>query len=158
MVNGYFSTLSLKTILSEILEHVSIPLTGYKLQQIATHLREPLAIIVHSLDSPILHAPKNQQILSNLAANNYITMITSVDHVNAPLLLDFLKSTRYNFLRHDATIFIPYQHELSFETITFLSGSTSATAAVGSLAGIKAILNNLTTNAKVLYLIFLQHQ
>ena len=158
VVNGYFPTLSLETILSEILEHVGAPVTGDKLQQIATHLREPLAVVVHSLDSPVLRTPKNQQILSNLAANKYITMIASVDHVNAPLLFDSLKSSRYNFLWHDATTFIPYKHELSFETTTFLSGSASATAAVGGLAGIKAVLNNLTSNARALYLIFLQHQ
>jgi len=158
VVNGYFPMLSLETILSEILEHIGAPVTGDKLQQIATHLREPLAIVVHSLDSPVLRAPKNQQILSTLAANKYITMIASVDHVNAPLLIDSLKSSRYNFLWHDATTFIPYKHELSFETTSFLSGSASATAAVGGLAGIKAVLNNLTTNARALYLILLQHQ
>jgi origin recognition complex subunit 2 len=158
VVNGYFPTLSLEAVLSEILEHISESTTGDKLQQIATRLREPLTILVHSLDSPVLRQPKNQQILSTLAANQYITMIASVDHVNAPLLFDSLKSSRYNFLWHDTTTFIPYKHELSFETQTFLSGSTSATAAVGGLSGIKAVLNNLTSNARGLYLILLQQQ
>jgi origin recognition complex subunit 2 len=158
VVNGYFPTLSLDLVLSEILQHIGAPTTGDNLALVATHLREPLAIIVHSLDSPVLRQPKNQQILSTLAANKYITMVASVDHVNAPLLFDSLKSSRYNFLWHDTTTFIPYKHELSFETATFLSGTTSATAAVGGLPGIKAVLNNLTSNARTLYLLVLQHQ
>ena len=160
VINGYFPTLSLDSILGQILQHIApkVTITGDKLNLIQYHLSQPLAILVHSLDSPVLRQPKNQQILSTLASNKHITIIASVDHINAPLLFDSLKSSRYNFLWHDATTFTPYRTELSFDTTTFLSGGTSATSSVGGLAGIKAVLTNLTTNARALYKLLLQHQ
>jgi origin recognition complex subunit 2 len=160
VINGYFPNLSLDTILTQILEHIApkVSTTGDKLRLIQTYLSEPLALLIHSLDSPVLRLPKNQQILSTLASNKYITIIASVDHVNAPLLFDSLKASRYNFLWHDATTFVPLHTELSFEDSTFLSGGTNATSSVGGLSGIKNVLNNLTTNARALYLLLLQHQ
>jgi len=160
IVNGYFPNLSLDSILLQILEHIApkISIIGDKLRLIQTHLSEPMALLIHSLDSPVLRLPKNQQILSTLAANKYITIVASVDHVNAALLFDSLKASRYNFLWHDATTFVPLRIELSFETSTFLSGGTNATSSVGGLSGIKNVLNNLTTNARALYLLLLQHQ
>ena len=158
VINGYIPTLSLDTILVQILQLIGVSTTGDKLYQIQSHLSEPLAILIHSLDSPILRLPKNQQILSTLASNKYISIIASVDHVNAPLLFDSLKAARYNFLWHDCTTFLPYRTELSFEETTFLSGGISATSSVGGLAGIKAVLNNLTSNARELYLLLLKHQ
>ena len=160
VINGYFPTLSLDFILVQILQHVApkVAITGDKINLIQSHLSQPLALLVHSLDSPVLRQPKNQQILSTLATNKHITIIASVDHVNAPLLFDSLKSSHYNFLWHDATTFQPYRTELSFDPTTFLSGGTSATSSVGGLAGIKAVLTNLTTNARALYKLLLQHQ
>jgi len=160
VINGYFPTLSLDSILVQILQHIApkVTTTGDKVNLIHTHLAQPLALLVHSLDSPVLRLPKNQQILSTLASNKYITIIASVDHVNAPLLFDSLRSSRYNFLWHDATTFQPYRTELSFDTTTFLAGGTSATSSVGGLAGIKAVLTNLTFNARAFYKLLLQHQ
>ena len=158
VINGYFPSVSLDSVLVQILNHINVPTIGDKLNLIQSHLSEPLALLVHSLDSPILRLPKNQQILSALASNKYITLVASIDHINAPLLFDSLKASRYNFLWHDCTTFVPYRTELSFEETTFLSGGTSATAAVGGLAGIKAVLNNLTSNARSLYLFLLQYQ
>ena|SRR5438045_510140 len=84
-------------------------------------------------------------------------MIASIDHVNTPLIFDSLKSYQYNFW-HDATTFTLYKTGLSFEEASFLCGGTSATFAVDDLLGIKAVLNNLTSNARSLYLFLLQHQ
>lgn len=160
VINGYFPTLSLDSILVQILQHVApkVTPTGDKLNLIQSHLAQPLALLVHSLDSPVLRQPKNQQILSTLASNKLITIIASVDHINAPLLFDSLRNSRYNFLWHDATTFQPYRTELSFDTTTFLAGGASATSSVGGLAGIKAVLTNLTTNARALYKLLLQYQ
>jgi origin recognition complex subunit 2 len=160
VINGYFPNLSLDTILSQILSHFApnIAVTGDKLNLLHQHLSDRLALLVHSLDSPILRLAKNQQILSSLASNKHITLVASVDHVNAPLLFDSLKASRYNFLWHDATTFVPLRTELSFDISTYLSGATSATASVGGLSGIKNVLNNLTSNSRTLYLLLLQHQ
>src|SRR6202022_3566477 len=160
VINGYYPSLSLDSILTQILSHIApeSPSTTNKLQLIQKHLSEPLAILVHSLDSPILRTAKNQQILSTLASNKFITVVASVDHVNAALLFDSLTASRYNFLWHNCTTFVPLRTELSFEATTYLGGGTSATSSVGGLAGIKNVLNNLTSNARALYLLLLQHQ
>src|SRR6202021_2702502 len=100
--------------------------TGDKLQLIMTHLSEPLALLIHSLDSSSLRLPKNQHILSTLAGNKHISVVASVDHVNASLLFDSLKASRYNFLWHDCTTFVPLRTELSYEDTSFLGGGASA--------------------------------
>ena len=160
VINGYFPNLSLDSILTQILAEVApdVQKSGDKLQLVQAHLSEPLALLIHSLDSPVLRLPKNQQILSALASNKYITIVASVDHVNAPLLFDSLKASRYNFLWHDCTTFVPLRSELSYEETTFLGGGTNATSSVGGLAGIKNVLNNLTSNARALYKLLLEHQ
>jgi origin recognition complex subunit 2 len=160
VVNGYFANITLDGILTQILAEVApdVNVTGDKVQLIQSHLNEPLALIIHCLDSPILRLPKNQQILSSLAANKHIKIIASVDHVNAPLLFDSLKASRYNFLWHDCTTFVPLRTELSYEETTFLGGGTSATASVGGITGIKNVLNNLTANARALYKMLLENQ
>jgi len=161
VINGYYPTISLDSIIVQILELVApkVSVVGVdKLHLIQQHLSEPIGILVHSLDSPVLRLPKNQQILSSLAAHKCIHMVASIDHINAALLFDSLKSSRYNFVWHNCTTFTPYRTELSFDSQTFIAGSTSATSSVGGLQGIKAVLNNLTPNARWLYLSLLQHQ
>jgi origin recognition complex subunit 2 len=160
VINGYFPNLSLDSILSQILAQFApkVTVVGDKLNLVHQHLSDRLALLIHSLDSPLLRLPKNQQILSSLASNQYITVVASVDHLNAPLLFDSLKASRYNFLWHDATTFVPLRKELSFEVSTYLSGGISATSSVGGLSGIKNVLNNLTSNSRALYLLLLQHQ
>src|SRR2546423_3109311 len=73
VINGYFPNLSLDTILTQILDHIApkVSRTSDKLRIIETYLSEPLALLIHSLDSPVLRLPKNQQILSTLASHKY---------------------------------------------------------------------------------------
>jgi len=160
VINGFLPSLSLDAILVQILNHVApdIAIQGDKLRLVQLHLSEPLALLIHSLDSPTLRLYKNQQILSTLAAIKWIKIVASVDHVNAPLLFDSLKSHRYNFIWHNATTYRPYHIELISDPSTFLSGGSSATASVGGLQGIKNVLNNLTSNSGALYLLLLQNQ
>jgi origin recognition complex subunit 2 len=126
VINGYIPSISLDSILTQILAHIApdLPSTGDKLHLVQTHLSQPLALLIHSLDSPVLRAAKNQQILSTLAGNKYVSIVASVDHVNAPLLFDSLKASRYNFLWHDCTTFVPLRTELSYEGTTFLGGGS----------------------------------
>lgn len=160
VVNGYFTNISLDAVLTQILAEVApdISTSGDKLQLIHNYLSEPLAVVIHCLDSPVLRHPKNQHILSTLATNKNIRIIASIDHINAPLLFDSLKASRYNFLWHDCTTFVPLRTELSHEETTFLSGGTNATSSVGGLTGIKNVLNNLTSNARLLYKMLLENQ
>ena len=46
---------------------------------------DPLFIIVHNLDGPMLRVAKTQSVLANLAALTSIHLIASFDHINAPL-------------------------------------------------------------------------
>lgn len=46
---------------------------------------DPLFMIIHNLDGPMLRAAKTQSVLANLAALRSIHLVASFDHINAPL-------------------------------------------------------------------------
>lgn len=46
---------------------------------------DPLFIIIHNLDGPMLRAAKTQTVLAHLAALTSIHVVASFDHINAPL-------------------------------------------------------------------------
>lgn len=46
---------------------------------------DPLFIIIHNLDGPMLRATKTQTALAQMAALPGIHLVASFDHINAPL-------------------------------------------------------------------------
>lgn len=46
---------------------------------------DPLFIIIHNLDGPMLRGEKTQAAMSQLATAPKIHLLASIDHINAPL-------------------------------------------------------------------------
>ena len=113
-----------------------------------------LILLIHNIDGDALRSDKNQVLVSRLASVKQIWLVTSIDHVMAPLLWDAAKLSMYNFIWHDLTTYELYTVETSFDDPLALSGSKSATGS----RGVKFVLSSLTVNARTLYRLLLCHQ
>ncbi|KAI8992127.1 origin recognition complex subunit 2-domain-containing protein [Mycotypha africana] len=164
VVNGFFPSVSIKDILLKITAG-ALELTGPTgslqdhIQFICDYFAEDnreyecLYILIHNLDGANLRNERTQAALSMLASATNIHVIASVDHINTGLLWDNVKSTRFNWIWHDATTFDNYLVETSFENSLLVRSSE-----VGGARGAKYVLDSLTTNARGVFKILAEHQ
>ncbi|KAF9919627.1 Origin recognition complex subunit 2 [Linnemannia zychae] len=163
IVNGYFPTVTIKEILDKISSTAlsySGP-TGTLQEQVAfirAYFAQPdraiskLYLLIHNIDGTALRAEKAQSALSLLASCPQIHLIASIDHINANILWDTVKSARFNWIWHELTTFHPYLTETSFEnSIMVRQGELGA-------RGIQFVLASLTSNGKGLFRILAEHQ
>lgn len=164
VVNGFFPSISIKDILIKI-SAGALGTTG-PTGQISDHVKyicdyfsdpdreyESLYIVIHNLDGPNLRNERSQTALSMLANAENIHLVASVDHINAGLLWDNVKASRFNWIWHDATTFDDYLVETSFEnSLLVRSGEYNGTR------GAKFVLDSLTTNARGVFKILAEHQ
>ncbi|KAL9539789.1 hypothetical protein PS6_011051 [Mucor atramentarius] len=164
VVNGFFPSISIKDILLKITagalgttvstgsiqDHVQF-ICDYFADQNRDY--ESLYIVVHNLDGPNLRNERTQTALSMLANASNIHLVASVDHINAGLLWDNVKATRFNWVWHDATTFDDYLVETSFENSLLVR-----TGELGGARGAKFVLDSLTSNARGVFKILAEHQ
>ncbi|OLL25964.1 Origin recognition complex subunit 2 [Neolecta irregularis DAH-3] len=160
VINGYFPSINIKDILQIIASALEINVGSVSQDILNTILAElphnsipPLTLVIHNLDGENIRSEKSQSYLSILASHPKITLLASIDHINAPLLWDIAKSSNYNFLWHETTTFIPYTIETSFE-----NNLVSQISQVGGGKGAKYVLSTLTPNARGIYRLLLESQ
>jgi len=157
VVNGYFASLTLKSILSTLSEDIlqieaTFASISEHVQAILSSVEEDLYLIVHNIDGPMLRNDKAQTVFAELANHPKIHLICSIDHINAPLIWDQLKLARLNFIWFDGTTFLPYTEEAAGETVMVkASGGLQ-------LASITHVLAALTPNAKQIFFVLAKYQ
>ncbi|OXU28269.1 hypothetical protein TSAR_010960 [Trichomalopsis sarcophagae] len=161
VINGFFPSLTLK----EILDSIVTDLLGIELvnntnecfdiieKTMRTHPKDAIYLLIHNIDGGMLRSNKVQDMLSRLANIPNIHVLASVDHINAPLIWDNVKRTRYNFYWVNATTFMPYEAETSYESSLLVQ--KSGTLALLSLQNVFA---SLTKNAKDIYILLVKYQ
>ena len=97
-------------------------------------------------------APPPVQALSVLAEIKKVHIIASIDHLNAPLMWDHEKLSRYNWIWQDSTTFAPYATEISYDN------SVTTRSSLISVAGTMAVMQSLTRNGRKVFWILLAHQ
>jgi origin recognition complex subunit 2 len=93
VVNGFFPSLTVKTILEtiiiDLLENTHIPSNlGDITTLIETQLMEydiELFLIIHNIDGSMLRNSKAQATLSSISQIRNVHTIATIDHINAPL-------------------------------------------------------------------------
>ncbi|BES99950.1 unnamed protein product [Nesidiocoris tenuis] len=162
VVNGFFPGVTLKEILDSLAEGVlkmkKIPPSPAELlEAVDAKLRSPKAadvfVLVHNLDGPPLRAEKTQAALARLAAIPKIHIVASIDHINSPLLWDQNKLSQYNFVWEDATTFLPYFEETSYESSMMVQRSGTL-----ALQALRNIFQSLNVNAKKVFRLLMDHQ
>ncbi|XP_026737065.1 origin recognition complex subunit 2 isoform X2 [Trichoplusia ni] len=161
VVNGFFPSLTIKSILEtiviDLLENSSVPSNiGDIVNLIDTQLTEnqmDLFLIVHNIDGTMLRNSKAQSTLASLSQIKNVHTIATIDHINAPLLWDHNKLSKFKFTWWDVTTFMPYIEETSYENslMTHRSGALQ-------LSSLKSVYQSLTSNAKGIFKIIIEYQ
>ncbi|KAK9456565.1 origin recognition complex, subunit 2 [Dipodascopsis uninucleata] len=183
VVNGYNPLIDVKEILSHVVgflldePETKIPKNIPDLQSLilsssasttdATfpfdYYQPKVVVIIHNIDGYALRNERTQSILSSLASHSDVSMIATVDHINAPALWDTNKLAAFNFVWHDATTLTPYTVETSFaDPLALVSGAgrslISDHEGGTSHSGIIYVLESLTSNARGLYRVLISNQ
>ncbi|NWW92380.1 ORC2 protein, partial [Rhynochetos jubatus] len=162
VVNGYFPSITIRSILSSITEEVLDHIGTFRspldqLEFIIKRFKEDssleLYILIHNLDSQMLRGERSQQILAQLSSLPRIYLIASVDHINAPLMWDQAKLSLYNWLWYETTTFSPYVEETSYENSLLVQQSGSL-----ALSSLTHVLCSLTLNARGIFRLLAQYQ
>ncbi|NWX32091.1 ORC2 protein, partial [Notiomystis cincta] len=162
VVNGYFPSMTVRSILNSITEEVLDHIGTFRspldqLEFITKRFKEDssleLYVLIHNLDSRMLRGERSQQILAQLSSLPTIYLIASVDHINAPLMWDQAKLSLYNWLWYETTTFNPYVEETSYENSLLVQQSGSL-----ALSSLMHVLHSLTLNARGIFRLLAQHQ
>ncbi|KAJ8920979.1 hypothetical protein NQ315_015774 [Exocentrus adspersus] len=162
VVNGFFPSLSIKNILDgilvDLLEVQEVPgnineACDLVIEEFNNLPESHLYLIIHNIEGEMIRNHKSQSILARLAGVKNIHLIASIDHINAPLIWDHSKLSKFNYIWWDVTSFLPYIEETSFERSMMIQ--QSGTLALSSL---KNVFLSLTTNSKNIYIIIVKNQ
>ena len=161
IVNGFFSKISVKSILSDICSDViglkSFPLEIEEMLKIVVrYYSEPnkkLFLVIHNIDGVTLRPHYCQVILSKLAVAPGIHLIASIDHINASLIWEQKLALSFNWLTFDATTFETYKIETSNEDSLALQGGFVEGQCNGGLvlSGLLHVTESLTRNARACF-------
>ena len=110
-------------------------------------------LMIHNIDGQMLRSDTAQTALSILAQSRSIHIIASVDHINAPLLWDQKKLSRFNWVWHDTTTFEAYRDETSYENSLLVQQSGSL-----ALSSLIHVTNSLTPNARGVFELLVKYQ
>ncbi|XP_038220292.1 origin recognition complex subunit 2 isoform X1 [Zerene cesonia] len=161
VINGFFPSLTIKNVLEAIVvdllgnTHVPSNISDV-IQIIDSQLHEnetDLFLIIHNIDGTMLRNSKAQSVLAGISQLKNVHTIATIDHINAPLLWDHSKLSKFNFTWWDVTTFLPYTEETSFENslMTQRSGALQ-------LSSLKSVYQSLTTNARGIFNIIIEYQ
>ncbi|KFZ63140.1 Origin recognition complex subunit 2, partial [Podiceps cristatus] len=162
VVNGYFPSITVRSILNSITEEVLDHIGTFRspldqLEFIIKRFKEDssleLYVLIHNLDSQMLRGERSQQILAQLSSLPNIYLIASIDHINAPLMWDQAKLSLYNWLWYETTTFSPYVEETSYENSLLVQQSGSL-----ALSSLTHVLRSLTLNARGIFRLLAQYQ
>uniref|UniRef100_A0A8C9L8F0 Origin recognition complex subunit 2 n=1 Tax=Pavo cristatus TaxID=9049 RepID=A0A8C9L8F0_PAVCR len=162
VVNGYFPSITVKSVLNSITEEVLDHIGTFRspldqLEFIVKRFKDDssleLYVLIHNLDSQMLRGERSQQILAQLSSLPSIYLIASIDHINAPLMWDQAKQSLYNWLWYETTTFSPYVEETSYENSLLVQQSGSL-----ALSSLTHVLRSLTPNARGIFRLLAQYQ
>ncbi|NXI73986.1 ORC2 protein, partial [Anseranas semipalmata] len=162
VVNGYFPSITVRSILNSITEEVLDHIGTFRspldqLEFIMKRFKEDssleLYVLIHNLDSQMLRGERSQQILAQLSSLPSVYLIASIDHINAPLMWDQAKQSLYNWLWYETTTFSPYVEETSYENSLLVQQSGSL-----ALSSLTHVLRSLTLNARGIFRLLAQYQ
>ncbi|KAI8099715.1 origin recognition complex subunit 2-domain-containing protein [Halteromyces radiatus] len=164
VVNGFFPTITIKDIMTKILvgalEASNVPGTlQEQLAMIQDYFADEdraykrLYLVVHNMDGMNLRNDNAQSALATLAEASNIHLVGTIDQINAGLLWDNVRATRFNWIYHDATTFDNYLVETSFENSLLMRSSE-----IGGARGVQYVLASLTSNARGIFRVLAEYQ
>ncbi|XP_054826204.1 origin recognition complex subunit 2 isoform X2 [Eublepharis macularius] len=162
VVNGFFPSITVKSILNSITEEVLDHIGTFRspqdqLDMIMKRFKEDpsleLYLLIHNLDSQMLRGDQSQHVLGQLSSLPRVYLMASVDHINAPLMWDQAKQSLYNWLWYETTTYSPYVEETSYENSILIKRSGAL-----ALSSLTHVLHSLTPNARGIFRLLVQYQ
>ncbi|XP_036400591.1 origin recognition complex subunit 2 isoform X1 [Megalops cyprinoides] len=162
VINGFFPSITLKSILNsitgEVLEHEGNFRTPMdQMDFIVKTLRQDpefhVYLLIHNIDGPMLRAERTQQTLGQLASLPNMHLLASIDHINAPLVWDQSKMSQFNWLWYETTTYLPYVEETSYENSLLVQQSGAL-----ALSSLTHVLRSLTPNARGIFRLLAEFQ
>ena len=180
ILNGYMPGTSVRDLLGALgsaipgLKDAKIPANpSDALNMVMAALKDEIStrylLLVHNLDAPSLRRPPTQSMLARLAGHPAISLVSTCDTPNFPVLWDNSMRTQFNWVFHDATTFASFDAEVGGGVLAAgdddnLTGYTSGGVVdvVNSLLGrsgrkvhgregVAFVLRSLTESARRLY-------
>lgn len=163
VVNGFFPAVTVKNILNsiteELLGHDGVFATAeHQVNFIANSLFKSdiggeLYLLINNIDGSTLRNEKSQSVLCKLAQMSSVHMFATIDHINAPLVWDQTRLSGFNWVWHDATTYLPYTCETSYENSFLVRHSGSL-----MLTSVNHVFESLTPNAQGIFLLIADFQ
>jgi origin recognition complex subunit 2 len=168
VINGYRSDITLNDILTTVASifipsSVKLPAPGALLSFILETLdakppKSSICLLVHSIDAAALRRGNAAQTaLASLAAHPSIRLVATADMPNFLQMWDTSLKTRFHFLFHDCTTFVPFDVETdAVESVNELLGRSGRR--LGGRDGVGYVLKSLPENARQLFRILVAEQ
>ncbi|KAJ3673696.1 hypothetical protein LUZ60_005688 [Juncus effusus] len=174
VINGYLPSVNLKQVFLSIAEILSdqcnknkgkskipFPTCSQSTDDIISFIKDVSAkcdssvcLLVHNIDGPGLREPDSQQYLARVSSFSCVSLVASIDHVNAALLWDKkMVRTEFKYSWHHVPTFVPYKTEGLFCPL-ILSNSGHAQTTKTALV----VLQSLTPNAQSVFRVLAEHQ
>ncbi|CAN8067731.1 unnamed protein product [Agarophyton chilense] len=160
VVNAFNPTLSLRSILAQIakdfLNLYNFPkrtLSDYTDAIRAGIKNHRVGVVIHNIDGPPLRSSESQNVLATLSSIPGISVVASVDHVNAPLLWDGSMYSKFEWAWIKADTFAPYTAETVYSSKPLLRGGKER-----RVEGAVALLKSLSKRARQVFEVLAQRQ
>lgn len=162
VIDGFFPSLSIKdivnSIIKDILELSDNPTNVYDAcdvitRKMSTTRNISFYIIINNIEGEPLKNQQAQTVLSKLAAVPSIHVIASIDHISAPLIWVNTQLSKFNFVWYNASSYLPYVRETSFETSSIVQQPKTLV-----LSSLNNVFLSLTSKTKGIYLIIVKYQ
>lgn len=162
VVNGYFPSLTVKHILNAVTDEIlekegsfkgPLDQVDYIKSEFESNEYRDFYLVINNIDGIMLRAEKTQNILSLLSQIRGFHIIASIDHINASLIWDQGKCSRFNWLWYDVTTYLPYTDETSYENSLLVQQTGSL-----ALSSMTHVMKSLTPNAKNIFVLLAKHQ
>ncbi|CAG8709828.1 9636_t:CDS:1, partial [Dentiscutata erythropus] len=167
VINGFLSKLKIKEIFLQVINGINMgvkPGSREPLEKLTELIREyfsdpdrkvkNLYIMIHNIDGQGLRTLQIQNCLSILAASPNIYFIASTDHINATLLFDQDRATKFNWIWHDITTFSYYEVEPTFEDGPKVKRRKQEL----NIKVVQSVLSTWNTNRRRMFKILAKHQ
>ncbi|NWH53527.1 ORC2 protein, partial [Fregata magnificens] len=162
VVNGYFPSITVRSILNSITEEVLDHIGTFRspldqLEFIIKRFKEDssleLYVLIHNLDSQMLRGERSQQILAQLSSLPSIYLIASIDHINAPLTHVLLLMCKI-----DLVMYVWWEQlEALIGTVAVLNQNLQQSGSL-ALSSLTHVLRSLTLNARGIFRLLAQYQ
>lgn len=159
VVDGFNPTVTIRQLLTEI--HKVLQVSGGSKRSIPDSVRavqesiksKTITLVIHNIDGPSFRSRETQIALSMLAALQRVSVVASIDHVNAPLLWDGVTYSRFSWAWIRADTFIPYQLETTFSSKALMRGGNER-----QVEGAIAVLKSLSERARKVFRLLADRQ